>query len=93
MVMIILSLFLCVCYSLEVEELEVGGNARSKFITGLRPFTDYTVSVLASTAVGEGPANTTEFTTDEAGGFACLCCVLPLSDVCWCVTCMNYDCH
>ena len=58
---------LCVCCSLNVEEVEVDGDVESHLLTNLRPFTEYNVSVLASTGEGPGPANTTQFTTNETG--------------------------
>ena len=47
--------------------MEGDGDEMSKQLENLRPFTEYNVSVLASTVEGAGPANSTLFTTDEKG--------------------------
>ena len=43
----------------------------SLVLTGLRPFTEYNVSVSASTAEGEGPEASILFTTLEEGEGSC----------------------
>jgi hypothetical protein len=51
--------------SLNSVDIEVGGDTESEVLTDLRPFTIYNVSVLASTRVGPGPTNSTQFSTKE----------------------------
>ena len=61
-VLIILSLL-----SKEPEVEDVGGDTFNITLSDLCPFTNYTVSVFASTAVGPGPPGNISFTTKPAG--------------------------
>ena len=61
------SLSLC---SEEAELRVVPGDTVDTMIVELCPFTNYTVSVFANTSEGAGPAESTVFTTLEAGEWA-----------------------
>ena len=50
----------------------VSGDLLLLWIMGLRPFTVYNVSVFANTSEGAGPAETTSFTTLQAGEESCV---------------------
>ena len=50
----------------EVEVVD-GEDMVFVVITGLRPFTNYSVEVFANTSVGAGPADTASFMTLQSG--------------------------
>ena len=51
----------------DVEVTEVTNETLFLMLSELRPFTDYNVSVFASTAEGAGPEDTLTFTTLQDG--------------------------
>ena len=61
-------LYPCCWYSEIYTETETGEEV---LLTGLCPFTTYNVSVSASTAVGEGPSQSINFTTLQEGKTSC----------------------
>lgn len=52
------------------EVMDIMSDELSYLVSDLRPFTDYTFSVTASTTVGEGPAADITEKTREQGGWA-----------------------